>query len=94
MWTPRVRNLPGNQRDARDVTPETKFTRDQGLNLLQIKGGKKPVFVVTKRLASSPCTVTRARLTAKKSGVCSATIAHINAQGTKAKARLVVVITS
>ncbi|MFM8626593.1 MAG: hypothetical protein ACKOCC_06555 [Actinomycetota bacterium] len=52
------------------------------------------MFVVTKRLASSPCTVTRARLTAKKSGVCSATIAYINAQGTKAKARLVVVITS
>jgi len=73
---------------ARTITPA------QGLKLLQIKGGKKPVFVVTKRLASSPCTVTKARLTAKKSGVCSATIAYTNAQGKKAKARLVVVITS
>ena len=77
-----------------NVRPTRKITPAQGLKLLRIKGGKKPSFVVTKRSKSSPCTVTKTRLTAKKNGVCAATINYTTSKGKKATVRLVVVITS
>lgn len=76
------------------VKRSQRITPARGLRLLRITGGTKPSFVVTKRSASSPCTVTKTRLTATKNGVCSATIAYTTSKGKKATARLVVVITS
>lgn len=77
-----------------NVKRSQRITPARGLRLLRIKGATKPSFVVTKRRASSPCTVTKTRLTATKSGVCSATISYTTAKGKKATARLVIVITS
>ena len=73
---------------ARTITPA------QGLRLLRIKGGKKPTFEVVKRAKSSPCKVVKSKLTTVKPGTCAATISYTDAKGKKAKARLVIVITS
>jgi len=71
-----------------------RVTAARALSLLKIKGATKPSFIVTKRPKSSPCTVSKTRLTTRKRGMCSAVISYTNAKGKKAQATFAVLVTS
>lgn len=76
------------------VKVSSSVTASRALALLKIKGAKKASYVVTKQPKSSPCSVSKSKLTAKKRGVCSAVVSYTDSKGKKAKATFAIFITS
>lgn len=76
------------------VKASKKVTAARALSLLKIKGATKPSFVVSKRPKSSPCTVSKSTITAKKRGMCSAVVSYTDVKGKKALATFAVLVTS